>query len=162
MERIPFDEPTDVVGISVETYTAKRAYQIASEYRRRGVPVIMGGFQATLCPQEVAQYADAVIVGEAEEVWSQVLVDAERGTLQTFYRASGRPAWGICAQTVPSFRESTIFPSVWWRRVVAVTSSVIFVPCKRSSTTDRRAGQPTIFLRMEKSARQASLLFCGR
>ena len=72
MERIPFDEPTDVVGISVETYTAKRSYQIASEYRKRGVPVVMGGFQASLCPEEVSQYADAVIVGEAEEVWEQV------------------------------------------------------------------------------------------
>ncbi|MGV3533885.1 MAG: B12-binding domain-containing radical SAM protein, partial [Chthoniobacteraceae bacterium] len=44
METIPFDEPTDLVALSVETYTAKRAYQIASEYRRRGVPVVMGGF----------------------------------------------------------------------------------------------------------------------
>ena len=51
MEVIPFDEPTDLVAISVETYTAKRAYQIASEYRRRGVPVVMGGFHATLCPR---------------------------------------------------------------------------------------------------------------
>ncbi|MBL8169896.1 MAG: B12-binding domain-containing radical SAM protein, partial [Acidobacteria bacterium] len=48
MERIPFDEPTDLVALSVETYTAKRSYQIASEYRRRGVPVVMGGFHPTL------------------------------------------------------------------------------------------------------------------
>ena len=48
METIPFDRPTDLVAIPVETYTAKRAYQIASEYRRRGVPVVMGGFHATL------------------------------------------------------------------------------------------------------------------
>ena len=94
MERIPFDEPTDLVGISVETYTAKRSYQIASEYRKRGIPVVMGGFQASLCPDEVSQYADAVIVGEAEEVWEQVLNDAERGTLQTFYRSAGRPSLG--------------------------------------------------------------------
>lgn len=92
MERIPFDEPTDLVGISVETYTAKRAYQIASEYRKRGVPVVMGGFHATLCPDEVAQYADAVVVGEAETLWETVLKDAERKTLQTFYRAEQRPA----------------------------------------------------------------------
>ena len=48
MEAIPFDAPTDAVAIPVETYTAARAYQIASEYRRRKVPVIMGGFHATL------------------------------------------------------------------------------------------------------------------
>ena len=47
---IPFDEPTDLVAISVETYTAKRAYQIATEYRRRGVPVVMGGFHADALP----------------------------------------------------------------------------------------------------------------
>src|SRR6185503_7661399 len=92
MERIPFDEPTDLVGISVETYTAKRAYQIASEYRKRGIPVVMGGFHATLCPEEVSQYADAVIVGEAESVWEQVLQDAGRKTLQTYYRSAARPS----------------------------------------------------------------------
>jgi len=92
MELIPFDEPTDLVAISVETYTAKRAYQIASEYRRRGVPVVMGGFHATLCPEEVSQYAEAVVIGEAEEVWDQVLRDAERGTLHPYYRSAGRPS----------------------------------------------------------------------
>jgi radical SAM superfamily enzyme YgiQ (UPF0313 family) len=92
MEPIPFDEPTDLVAISVETYTAKRAYQIASEYRRRGVPVVMGGFHATLCPQEAAQYAEAVVIGEAESVWAQVLADAERGALQPYYQSSARPA----------------------------------------------------------------------
>ena len=80
------------MALSVETYTAKRAYQIASEYRRRGVPVVMGGFHATLCPQEVSQYAEAVIVGEAETLWAQVLCDAEHGALQTYYCAEERPA----------------------------------------------------------------------
>ena len=61
LEPIAFDEPTDAVAISVETYTAKRSYQIASEYRRRGVPVVMGGFHATLCPDEVAKYAEAIV-----------------------------------------------------------------------------------------------------
>ncbi|MCC7119351.1 MAG: B12-binding domain-containing radical SAM protein [Anaerolineales bacterium] len=92
MERIPFDEPTDLVGISVETYTAKRAYQIASEYRKRGVPVVMGGFHATLCPEEVSQYADSVVVGEAETLWETVLKDAERKTLKPYYRADSRPS----------------------------------------------------------------------
>ena len=92
MEPIPFDEPTDLVAISVETYTAKRAYQIASEYRKRNIPVVMGGFHATLCPEEVSQYADAVVIGEAESVWEQVLQDAQRGSLQTYYRSPARPS----------------------------------------------------------------------
>jgi radical SAM superfamily enzyme YgiQ (UPF0313 family) len=91
METIPFDEPTDLVAISVETYTAKRAYQIASEFRRRGVPVVMGGFHATLCPDEVAFYAESVVVGEAERLWPALIDDYRHGTPQKFYRDSGRP-----------------------------------------------------------------------
>ncbi len=92
LEDIPLDEPTDLVAISVETYTAKRAYQIASAYRRRGVPVVMGGFHAMLCPEEVGRYAESVVIGEAEEVWPQVVDDARHGTLQRVYRAPGRPS----------------------------------------------------------------------
>jgi radical SAM superfamily enzyme YgiQ (UPF0313 family) len=92
MERIPFDEPTDLVAISVETYTAKRAYQIASEYRKRRIPVVMGGFHATLCPNEVAQYAESVVRGEAEELWPRVVDDARHGRLEKFYKQSSRPS----------------------------------------------------------------------
>lgn len=91
MEAIPFDEPTDLVAISVETYTAKRAYQIASDYRRRGVPVVMGGFHATLCPEEVADYAEAVVIGEAEEVWPQLIDDCRHGKLAKIYQQPERP-----------------------------------------------------------------------
>lgn len=91
METIPFDEPTDLVAMSVETYTAKRAYQIASEYRRRGVPVAMGGFHATLCPDEVSQFAEIVVVGEAETIWPQVVDDVRHGRPERIYRANGRP-----------------------------------------------------------------------
>jgi radical SAM superfamily enzyme YgiQ (UPF0313 family) len=91
LEPIPFDEPTDLVAMNVEAYTAKRAYQIASEYRKRGVPVVMGGIHATLCAEDVAQYADSVVIGEAEDVWEKALTDAERGTLQTYYQSRERP-----------------------------------------------------------------------
>jgi radical SAM superfamily enzyme YgiQ (UPF0313 family) len=91
LEPIPFDEPTDLVAISVETYTAKRAYQIASEYRKRGVPVVMGGFHATLCPEEVSQYCESIVIGEAEAVFPQVVDDYRHGRPQRTYRASERP-----------------------------------------------------------------------
>ena len=86
MEEIPFDEPTDLAAITVEIYNARRAYEIAAEYRARGVPVIMGGFQATLLPEEVAQHADAVYIGDAEQGWTQVLDDARSGRLKSLYR----------------------------------------------------------------------------
>ena len=77
-ETIPYDEPTDLVAMSVETYTARRSYQIASEFRRRGVPVVMGGFHPTLVPDEASEYAEAIVIGEAEGVWRRVLDDFGR------------------------------------------------------------------------------------
>lgn len=91
LETIDFDAPADLVAIPVETYTAKRAYQIASEYRRRGIPVVMGGFHATLAPNEVARFADCVVEGEAETTWPEVIDDARRGALKPSYRAAAQP-----------------------------------------------------------------------
>lgn len=92
METIPFDEPTDIVAMSVETYTAKRSYQIASEYRRRGIPVIFGGFHPTLVPDEAERYAESIVVGEAENVWRTVLRDFAAGRLRRRYHAGERPS----------------------------------------------------------------------
>jgi radical SAM superfamily enzyme YgiQ (UPF0313 family) len=92
MEKIPYDEPTDLVAISIETYTAKRVYQIASEYRRRNVPVVIGGFHASLCPDEVSQYAEAVVVGEAESLWQEVIDDFQHNNLKKIYKSEQRPA----------------------------------------------------------------------
>lgn len=91
LEPIPYDEPTDLVAISVETYTAKRAYQIASEYRQRGVPVVMGGFHATLCPDEVGQYCESIVIGEAEQLFAEVIDDYRHGTPRKVYQAAERP-----------------------------------------------------------------------
>ncbi len=110
MEEVPFDEPTDLVAVSVETYTAKRAYQIATEYRRRGVPVVMGGFHATLCPDEVADYADAVVVGEAEAVWAEVVDDFRHGRPKKVYRGVGRPSLANVRPDRSVFRGKRYLP----------------------------------------------------
>src|SRR5499427_7636949 len=94
MQAINFDRPTDLVAIPVETYTAKRACQIACEFRRRRVPVVMGGFHATLMTDEVKDYAEAVVVGEAEELWPQVIDDARCGQLKRIYRSNHQPDLG--------------------------------------------------------------------
>ena len=90
MEKIPYEEPTDAVAISLETYTAKRAYQIATEFRKRKVPVIFGGFHATLMPEEAERYAEAIVIGEAEEIWPTVIEDLQLGTLKKRYKAKER------------------------------------------------------------------------
>ncbi len=95
METIPYDEPTDAVAIPVETYTANRAYQIASEYRRRGIPVILGGFHPTLVPDEASRFAEAIVVGEAEAIWSEVIDDLRHNTLKRHYRGSRTDLSGI-------------------------------------------------------------------
>ena len=110
MEKIPFDESADLVAISVETYTARRAYQIASDYRKRGVPVVMGGFHATLCPDEVAEHAEAVVTGEAETLWPQVIDDARHGRLQKFYRQSGRPSLAELKPDRSIFKDKRYLP----------------------------------------------------
>ena len=94
LEDIPYEEATDLVAISVETYTARRAYQIASHYRRRGVPVVMGGFHTTLVPEEASQYAEAIVVGEAEEVWPELIDDFRHGRLKERYQSKQRPGLG--------------------------------------------------------------------
>jgi len=110
MEAIPFDEKTDLVAISVETYTARRAYQIASEYRKRGIAVVMGGFHATLCPDEVSQYAEAVVCGEAETIWPRVIDDARHGKLEKFYRAEARPSLANLKPNRAIFRGKRYLP----------------------------------------------------
>src|SRR5262245_47905180 len=85
-------EPTDLVAMTVETFTARRAYQIAAAWRRRGVPVVMGGHHPSMLPDESLAHADAVVVGDAEGAWEQVVADAAAGKLQRLYR--GKPGAG--------------------------------------------------------------------
>lgn len=85
METIPYDEPTDIVAITVETFTARRAYEISEEFSKRGVKVVMGGMHAMLIPEEVSEHCDCVIVGDAEPVWATMLEDFKKGELKKRY-----------------------------------------------------------------------------
>ncbi len=89
MESISFDHQTDLVAINVETYTARRAFNIAKRFMDRGIPVVMGGYHATLMPEETAQHCDSVLIGEAEQVWGEILKDVSSGALVSRYQARG-------------------------------------------------------------------------
>ena len=94
-ESIPFDEHADLVAITVDTFNARRAYEIADEFRRRGVKVVLGGFHVTLLPEEAGRHADAIVVGDAELVWGKVLSDARNSAMQHVYRGEfGAPQAG--------------------------------------------------------------------
>jgi radical SAM superfamily enzyme YgiQ (UPF0313 family) len=99
MEDIPYDEPTDLAAISVESYTARRSYEIAEEYRQRGVQVILGGMHPTLIPEEAARHADSIFLGDAELVWQDVVEDARRRKLKKIY--SGPPGIGQLGGEMP-------------------------------------------------------------
>ncbi len=88
IEEIDFDLKVDMVGISAMTSYVKRGYEIADEFKKRGIPVVMGGVHPSFLPQEALGHADAVVVGEAELVFDQVLEDMESGNLKGIYRAN--------------------------------------------------------------------------
>jgi len=79
----------DLVGITVLTKTALRAYRIAEAYRKKGVPVVLGGIHPTALPEEAKEHADTVVIGEAEEIWPHLIEDAKAGDLKAFYRQEG-------------------------------------------------------------------------
>lgn len=78
----------DLVGVTAFTSQANRAYEVAADFRGRGVPVVMGGIHATMRSEEAMARVDSVVTGEAESVWAQVLTDARRGTLQPRYEGT--------------------------------------------------------------------------
>lgn len=92
LEPIRFDTPADLVAMTVETFTARNAFQIAARFRRRGIPVVMGGYHPTLLPEESLLHADAVVIGDAESVWPEVVRDAQSGCLRRVYQASEPPS----------------------------------------------------------------------
>jgi radical SAM superfamily enzyme YgiQ (UPF0313 family) len=105
-EKIDFDDKVDLVGISAQTPVAPRAYQVAEEFRKRGVPVVMGGVHASVLPEEALEHVDAVVIGEAEATWPQVLKDLRQGRLQQVYRSNG---W-IAGNEIPLPRRELLNP----------------------------------------------------
>jgi radical SAM superfamily enzyme YgiQ (UPF0313 family) len=86
VEDIDFDIKADLVAITVLTQLAHRAYEIAEEFRSRGAKIVMGGFHAYFFPEEAAGHADALVVGEAEGVWEQLLQDFLAGKMKKRYQ----------------------------------------------------------------------------
>jgi radical SAM superfamily enzyme YgiQ (UPF0313 family) len=91
VQSVRFDKPYSLVAITANTAAAPHAYWLADKYREQGIPVVIGGPHATLMPEEVALHADAVVVGEGELVWPDILRDCEQGRLARFYRSDRLP-----------------------------------------------------------------------
>jgi len=91
LEDIDFDQPADLVALTVWTLQSLRAYDVAAEFRRRGVPVMLGGPHAFFHPEEAAEHCDAIGIGEGERILPKMLADAAAGRLQKCYRAEPLP-----------------------------------------------------------------------
>src|ERR1019366_7725173 len=85
VDPLDLEQAADLVGITTMTTTSQRAYQIADHFRRRGIPVVMGGMHASCLPEEALAHCDSVVAGEAEDLWPGVVADFERGDLQRLY-----------------------------------------------------------------------------
>jgi radical SAM superfamily enzyme YgiQ (UPF0313 family) len=107
---VPFDADCDLVAITVETYNARRAYQIAQKFRERGVPVVLGGYHVSFLPDEALQFCDAVVAGDAEGLWPQVLADAREGKMRGVYRTAKQPPIGGIAPDRSLFKDKKYAP----------------------------------------------------
>ncbi len=101
-------EEADLVGISALTSTVNRAYEIAAEYRKNNVSVVMGGIHASMMPDEALHHVDSVVIGEAESVWQDVTTDFLDGNLRKRYTGVRLPLENM----VPPKRElfSSLYP----------------------------------------------------
>jgi radical SAM superfamily enzyme YgiQ (UPF0313 family) len=96
----------DLVAVSTYTARALDAYLVADTYRRLGVPVVFGGLHATVLPAQAAQHADAVVVGEGEQLWPEVVRDFQRGGragLKPMYRETRPGTFDLGAAPLPRF-----------------------------------------------------------
>jgi radical SAM superfamily enzyme YgiQ (UPF0313 family) len=91
VDDIDFDLDVDLVGLTVLTPLATRAYEIADRFRKRGVKVVLGGVHITMCPEEASSHADALVLGEADETWPRLIADFQKGKLQKIYRCPRPP-----------------------------------------------------------------------
>lgn len=91
IEDVDYSINTDFVAITVQTFMAKRAYQIADNFRQRGIAVIMGGFHPTIECEEALEHADSIVVGQADNIWEKVCEDIRDGKLKKKYEGELEP-----------------------------------------------------------------------
>lgn len=122
VEEINYDERVNLVGIGALTINISRAYEIAREFRRRGIKVVIGGIHASMLPEEAAKNADVVVVGEAEKVWGNLVEDFVKGELKPIYRANEYP----CLEDSPVPRFDLINNNKYIHNLIQTTRGCPF------------------------------------
>ncbi|WP_447978683.1 B12-binding domain-containing radical SAM protein [Candidatus Nitrospira bockiana] len=131
VQDIDFDTPCDLVGLSVMTCYAPRAYEIATEFRRRGKPVVLGGVHPTYCAEESLRYCDAVVCGEAEDLWPQLVADFEAGSMKRMYKMEDFPS----LERYKSPRVELLSPDAYMTRQCSFTTRGCHFDCEFCSVS---------------------------
>ncbi len=136
LQDINFDVRYDLVGITVKTPQAQRAYEIGSIFREKNIPVVMGGYHVNLCPEEAANYCDCVIIGEAESVWGEFMQDFMSGTLKKRYTADKR--FDMRSMSFPRFdlMDFDLYKAFYGTKVPLETSRGCFNKCSYCCTPE--------------------------
>jgi radical SAM superfamily enzyme YgiQ (UPF0313 family) len=136
IREIDFSLDFDLVGISCMTATANRSYQLADRYRQKGSKVVLGGIHPTILPEEAIRHADAVVIGEAEGCWADVIADFRKNELQRFYHV---PAPDLSKS--PSPRRDFQIDKTLFNCVGLVTTRGCPYACEFCSVTDFYGGK---------------------
>ncbi|MFQ6042779.1 MAG: B12-binding domain-containing radical SAM protein [Candidatus Poribacteria bacterium] len=130
VQDIPSDGKPDLVGITVMTHTAKRAYELADAFRKRESQVVLGGIHATALPKEAKKHADSIVIGEAEDVWTRVIQDAKKHALRHFYESATPDLNGL-----PAPHWDLIDKSKYWTWQLVQTTRGCPFNCEFCSVT---------------------------
>jgi radical SAM superfamily enzyme YgiQ (UPF0313 family) len=103
---------TDLVAMSVHTFSARRAYALADILRKRAIKVVLGGVHPTLMPDEAREHADAIVCGEAEEIWPRLVRDAAENNLQSRYECPQETPPPFVAPRRDIYKGKSYFPLV--------------------------------------------------
>jgi radical SAM superfamily enzyme YgiQ (UPF0313 family) len=131
VQDIDFDQPCDLVGLSIMTCYAPRAYEIATEFKKRGKPVVLGGVHPTYCPDEALRYCDAIVCGEAEDLWPQLVADFEAGTMKRMYKMGEFPS----LENYRSARVDLLSPDAYMTRQCSFTTRGCHFDCEFCSVS---------------------------
>jgi radical SAM superfamily enzyme YgiQ (UPF0313 family) len=155
VQDIDFDDPCDMVGLSIMTCYAPRAYEIAKEFRKRGKTVVMGGVHPTYCPDEALQHADAIVCGEAEDLWPRLVADYEAGMMQRVYKMTNFPS----LEHYKAPRVELLSPDSYMTRQCSFTTRGCHFDCEFCSVspfngkTTRRRPVPEVITELQNVQR---------
>src|SRR5438093_607302 len=131
VEDVDFDRPCDLVGLSVFFFKQKTAYEIATEFRKRGKKVVIGGVHPTYCPDEALRYCDAIVCGEAEDLWPQVVADFEAGAMKRLYKMGSFPSM----ENYKNPRVEMLSPDAYMTRQCSFTTRGCHFECEFCSVS---------------------------